>query len=236
MSIAKRGGPRPGSGAPKGNLNALKHGRRSRDAVLRVIVGSLEPVQLEKLLPVLKKGGAAFEGIEAELKAAAELAVDETLAAEGIDVVSDDQGSPPSPAPSPLYTHTQTHNQSQSNEGVLPEVLIQRLKDEGFLNADVFVRRHWGAREEILTVLSELGQLVADGTVALRARGAWIRTAVHERVMVRTGRLLQCAHCASKEYVVDTPASGGTVDLGKIAAMAPEGSGDVETDNSEERA
>ena len=27
---SKRGGPRPGSGAPKGNLNALKHGLRSR--------------------------------------------------------------------------------------------------------------------------------------------------------------------------------------------------------------
>src|SRR5712691_2370621 len=25
-----RGGPRPGSGAPKGNLNALKHGRTSK--------------------------------------------------------------------------------------------------------------------------------------------------------------------------------------------------------------
>lgn len=27
---SKRGGPRPGSGAPKGNLNALKHGMRSK--------------------------------------------------------------------------------------------------------------------------------------------------------------------------------------------------------------
>jgi hypothetical protein len=27
---SRRGGRRPGSGAPKGNLNALKHGRRSR--------------------------------------------------------------------------------------------------------------------------------------------------------------------------------------------------------------
>jgi hypothetical protein len=27
---SKRGGPRPGSGAPKGNVNALKHGRYSR--------------------------------------------------------------------------------------------------------------------------------------------------------------------------------------------------------------
>jgi len=30
-SVAKtgKGGPRPGAGAPRGNLNALKHGRRS---------------------------------------------------------------------------------------------------------------------------------------------------------------------------------------------------------------
>ena len=30
VNRGKRGGPRPGAGAPRGNLNALKHGRRSR--------------------------------------------------------------------------------------------------------------------------------------------------------------------------------------------------------------
>ena len=55
----RRGGPRPGSGPPKGNLNALKHGRFSRrhkiilEAILEV------PAAREALIGVMKRTASA---------------------------------------------------------------------------------------------------------------------------------------------------------------------------------
>jgi len=39
IPIMPHGGKRPGAGAPKGNLNALKSGRRSRQ--LKIVIGAL---------------------------------------------------------------------------------------------------------------------------------------------------------------------------------------------------
>ncbi len=64
----KRGGPRPGSGPPKGNLNALKHGRYSRrhkiilEAILEV------PEAREALIGVMKRNRQRHK--QAELEAA----------------------------------------------------------------------------------------------------------------------------------------------------------------------
>ncbi len=64
----KRGGPRPGSGPPKGNLNALKHGRFSRrhkvilEAILEV------PEAREALIGVMKRNRQRQK--QAELEAA----------------------------------------------------------------------------------------------------------------------------------------------------------------------
>ena len=64
----RRGGPRPGSGPPKGNLNALKHGRFSRrhkiilEAILEV------PEAREALIGVMKRNRQRQK--QAELEAA----------------------------------------------------------------------------------------------------------------------------------------------------------------------
>ena len=64
----RRGGPRPGSGPPKGNLNALKHGRFSRrhkiilEAILEV------PAAREALIGVMKRNRQRQK--QAELEAA----------------------------------------------------------------------------------------------------------------------------------------------------------------------
>jgi|SRR5438552_15474116 len=64
----RRGGPRPGSGPPKGNLNALKHGRFSRrhkiilEAILEV------PEAREALIGVMKRNRRRQK--QAELEAA----------------------------------------------------------------------------------------------------------------------------------------------------------------------
>ena len=54
---ARRGGRRPGAGAPKGNLNALKHGRRSAQfAELGVLLASI-PQAHDALLALARRHG-----------------------------------------------------------------------------------------------------------------------------------------------------------------------------------
>jgi len=50
-----RGGRRPGAGAPKGNKNALKHGRYSTREVWAMVEDAmLDPVKKRKLIKFLK--------------------------------------------------------------------------------------------------------------------------------------------------------------------------------------
>src|SRR5262245_24152967 len=52
-----RGGARRGAGAPKGNLNALKHGRHSRRFIMGVIVLHLYPEFAETLRALARSSG-----------------------------------------------------------------------------------------------------------------------------------------------------------------------------------
>jgi hypothetical protein len=52
---SKRGGPRPGAGAPKGNLNALKHGRRSRQLARASAVLAANPETRDALLKYTRR-------------------------------------------------------------------------------------------------------------------------------------------------------------------------------------
>jgi hypothetical protein len=52
---SRRGGRRPGAGAPRGNLNALKHGRRSRQfAAIGAVIAS-SPATVEALLALARR-------------------------------------------------------------------------------------------------------------------------------------------------------------------------------------
>lgn len=51
-----RGGKRPGAGAPKGNLNRLKHGKHSKQ--LSGVISSMAPQQKTKFIQTLKEQGA----------------------------------------------------------------------------------------------------------------------------------------------------------------------------------
>jgi hypothetical protein len=53
-----RGGKRPGSGAPKGNLNRLKHGKHSKQ--LSGVISSMNPQQKTKFIQTLKEQGATI--------------------------------------------------------------------------------------------------------------------------------------------------------------------------------
>ena len=54
---SRRGGPRPGAGAPKGNLNALKHGRRSAQfAQIGALLASI-PQARTALLTLARRHG-----------------------------------------------------------------------------------------------------------------------------------------------------------------------------------
>ncbi len=51
----KRGGRRPGAGAPRGNLNALKHGRRSRQFATIGAILSADPRLRDTLLALARR-------------------------------------------------------------------------------------------------------------------------------------------------------------------------------------
>lgn len=53
----KRGGARPGAGAPRGNLNALKHGRRSRQFAQIGALLVADPALLRSLLDLAARRG-----------------------------------------------------------------------------------------------------------------------------------------------------------------------------------
>ena len=48
-----RGGKRPGAGAPKGNLNRLKHGKHSKQ--LSGVISSMNPQQKTEFIQTLKE-------------------------------------------------------------------------------------------------------------------------------------------------------------------------------------
>ena len=50
-----RGGRRPGAGAPKGNLNGFKHGRRSRRLAETVMVLAANPTTREALVALARR-------------------------------------------------------------------------------------------------------------------------------------------------------------------------------------
>ncbi len=50
-----RGGRRPGAGAPRGNLNALKHGRRSRQFAAIGAILSADPTVRDSLLALARR-------------------------------------------------------------------------------------------------------------------------------------------------------------------------------------
>ncbi|HSP55178.1 MAG TPA: hypothetical protein VLS25_06270 [Dehalococcoidia bacterium] len=67
----RRGGARPGAGAPRGNLNALKHGRRSRQfATIGVILSGGDPLIRDTLLAMARRydlKNARAQDVAAEL-------------------------------------------------------------------------------------------------------------------------------------------------------------------------
>jgi hypothetical protein len=59
-----RGGKRPGAGAPKGNLNGFKHGRRSRRLADAVQVLAANPATRETLLALTRAHGQQQQTVE----------------------------------------------------------------------------------------------------------------------------------------------------------------------------
>jgi hypothetical protein len=88
-----RGGPRPGSGAPKGNLNALKHGRTSRRQAQLIEAFTQLPEARESLIAMSNRNRQrrkqAEEGVGVFLTVLLEQA-----AALALDQVCDRCGAP----------------------------------------------------------------------------------------------------------------------------------------------
>lgn len=131
--MSPHGGRRQGAGAPKGNRNALKHGRRSSDRELRAILSALPASLRDKAV--------------ARLKAVAPLAAPEL--------------ETPTPSELPLNV-TPLYGASRPREIPTPPPTVQsnahrdiiaRLDRYGFRNAAAFVKvhaEHAGAIEDAL--------------------------------------------------------------------------------------
>lgn len=206
----KRGGKRPGAGAPKGNKNALSSGFRSRDPKFLAWWHSLTPEQQDFARPLMRKHGSDV------LSAAAELAATQALEDEGIVVLESRRGGDAGGrllAKSPLYTHT--HNQqSTNNQATIPmqvrlDELVRALKDYGCYQATVFVEQHRDGLETMERALEEFRELEEhhpDQLIGLVSRGAFLKKEMHEALMERIGQVVQCRHCgAVKRYVLSRP-------------------------------
>jgi len=166
---SRRGGRRPGAGAKKGNLNALKHGRFSGDDHLRGILQRIPAAERHALRPYLRRPGTIKHHV-----------------------------APPEAPPNVLpFSLPPQHQQQpeQSNSAGLGHLAL-RMTAHGFFNAAAFLRSHWGAVQVVELVVDFLDAKLDDGTYgALRNPGGFIRDAVHEEIATYEGPIGRCPYC-----------------------------------------
>jgi len=178
-------------GGQKGNKNAFKHGRRGDDLRFAVVWQSFTAEQQEFLRPLVKKHGSELPGME------------ELLAQEKIIPI---QRPIRSQTPQ-LQTHTETDESNDSRpyaDFLARRVkVLEELKGILCLGAEGLVDQHGPVLDILEEGLEELRVMSEQRPdQAISNKGAWIRHYLHERVMVRTGRLVQCPYCAKKEYIL----------------------------------
>jgi hypothetical protein len=166
----KRGGKRPGAGAKRGNLNALKHGRYSTDQDLHRILAGIPPKARRELLPYLRASSRTIKRRLAWLQPP-QIRHPKLL---------------PFRPPGPSITTSTEPEQSKR---------ILRLAGHGFIGAAAFLARHNPAATTIDGILDHLEQLEPDQYTQLRNPGGLVRSLVHEQLAEVDGYRLRCPYC-----------------------------------------
>ena len=166
--MSTRGGRRPGAGAPKGNKNALRHGRHSADAHLREAMASLTAAQRNELLPYIREGAKTINRRRAWIPPAAT--------------------SPGNLISFPSFTTT-THAE-QSNPA-----LAHRMTLHGFVGAAGFLHRHSPAAPIITLIIDYLDALDPHAYAQLRNPGGLLRQMIHEEIADHLPQADQCPYC-----------------------------------------
>lgn len=174
-----RGGRRPGAGAPRGNRNALRHGRYGADPDLRLLLATFTAEQRRDLMPYIRAAGGTIKRRLASGRPSDRYA--------NTNVV-------PFLPTQPSATTTTQPDQSNQKAGVLRGLAL-RLASHGFVGADGFVRVHSPAAPVIEAVADHLDSMDDDTYRALRNPGGLIRAAIHEEIADRDGASSRCPWC-----------------------------------------
>jgi len=170
----KRGGKRPGAGAPRGNINAARTGRHMANRVVRRGLLRIPPEEREEFLRELR----SEKGIELRNRRTRDAAP-----------------QPPPPNLIPLPTASAAAEE-QSNPAIMDTAA--RLTMHGFFGALPFLRRHFPTAAAVNEVLDHLARLAVEDPeeyAKVRSKGAFIRAMFHELTASIHDELLYCRFC-----------------------------------------
>jgi hypothetical protein len=127
-AASRRGGRRPGAGAPKGNLNAFKHGRHSR---FKELLPSPQPVAAGAARRLITREQRIAERHAANLLALARLARYRADCAAAVD-----EGRPLPPPPLITYRDVDLTAIEHLLTGIAEHVLRERSRAAGLLTSE----------------------------------------------------------------------------------------------------
>ena len=162
------GGRRPGAGAPKGNKNGLRTGRRVGDPLLRRALLRVPAEEREHLIQAIKQGAKIVRRAPANVI---------TL---------------PSAA-----TAASAQSKRTGESGGLMN-LVHRLTGHGFFGALPFVRKHFpvvGSLDPVLDHLERLAIEEPEEFAAIRNKGGFIRSMFHEATAEVHDVIFYCRFC-----------------------------------------
>lgn len=181
-----RGGHRPGAGAKKGNLNALRHGRYSIDPDLKSILAHIPADIRRDLLPYIRASSRTIKRRLAWLRPA--------------PTYADPKIVPFRQAPTATTsTHAEQSNirsegQDQAVAGPL-RALALRLASHGFMGAEAFIRAHSPAAPVIEHIVDELEAFDDDTYSRIKNPGGLLRNSIHEEIAEYSGPTPYCPYC-----------------------------------------
>ena len=167
-----RGGSRPGTGAPKGNKNAWRHGRYASNQRLRRALAQVPEDVREELMPYVREGAAAIERRLSWLD----------------------------PNKNKLLTLLTSSSSSSTEQSKRLQSLAVRMAAHGFIGAQGFLRQHIVALREIEPVVDGFDGHTDAVYIGLDSPGATLNHVIHLTIAEGYGTSLHCPHCRWKQH------------------------------------
>ncbi len=178
MTTKRRGGRRPGSGAPKGNRNAVRSGKYLRDTALRDALGRVPPGPDRDAILRGLKGGETIKPAQPGPPPANVLPMHDLARA---------RSTPTAP---PTKEQSNPYNQ-----------LAARLESYSFRAATHFVRQHYRHTAAIEDALDYVDAL-PDGEYPRNPAGL-IRDDVHRNIAIPQDGAVICPACKWGQFTLE---------------------------------